>query len=91
MNREPEAVSVFTFHVAGLLISTTPGEVTDVARHVAAVAGLQVHAQDDGTGRIVATLETTLIDEQKAQFARVRTLPGVRAVDLVCWSAYFEP
>ena len=77
-----------TFHIAGLLIRAAPGRVADVARNLAAVPGLQVHAEDKRTGRIVVTLETASIEEQEAQFAWVRTLREVRAVDLVCH--YFE-
>jgi nitrate reductase NapAB chaperone NapD len=76
-------------HIAGLLISAGPGRVTDVVRSLGAVPGLEVHAGDDRTGRIVVTLETASIEEQEAQFARVRTLREVRAVDLICH--YFEP
>jgi nitrate reductase NapAB chaperone NapD len=76
-------------HVAGLLVSAAPGQLRDVVRHLSAAPGLQVHARDDTTGRIVVTIETASIDEQEAQFAWVRTLCGVRAVDLVCH--YFEP
>jgi nitrate reductase NapAB chaperone NapD len=60
-----------------------------VARHLEAMPGVHLHARDNGTGRIVVTLETASIDEQEAQFAWVRTLRGVRAVDLVCH--FFEP
>jgi nitrate reductase NapAB chaperone NapD len=76
------------FHIAGVLISAAPGRVADVSRNLAAVPGLQVHAGDNRTGRIV-TLETASIEEQEAQFSWVRTLREVRAVDLVCH--YFEP
>lgn len=76
-------------HVAGLLVSVVPGEIRHVMRHLSAAPGLQVHARDDITGRIVVTIDTASIDEQEAQFEWVRTLPGVRVVDLVCH--YFEP
>lgn len=69
------------FHIAGLLISAAPGRVADVARDLAAVPGLHVHAGDNRTGRIVVTLETASIEEQEAEFARVRTLREVRAVE----------
>ena len=78
-----------TFHIAGLLIRVAPGHVADVARNLAAVPGLYVHVEDTRTDRLVVTLETASIEEQEAQFAWVRTLDEVRAVDLVCH--YFEP
>lgn len=77
------------FHIAGLLITAAPGHAADVARKLVAVPGLHAHAWDDRTDRIVVTLETASIEEQEAQFAWVRTLREVRAVDLVCH--YFEP
>ena len=76
-------------HVAGLLVTAVPGELSDVVRQLAAAPGLQVHARDDATGRIVVTMATASIDEQEAQFAWAQTVCGVRAVDLVCH--YFEP
>jgi len=60
-----------------------------VARNLAAVPGLQVHAEDARTGRIVVTLETASIEGQETQFAWVRALREVRSVDLVCH--HFEP
>ena len=70
-------------HIAGLLVSAVPGQLGDLVGQLAVVPGLQVHARDDVTGRVVVTLETDSINEQEAQFTRVRTLCGVRAVDLV--------
>jgi len=71
-------------HIAGLLISAVPGRTADVTRNLAAAQGLEVHAGDDQTGRIVVTLETASIEEQEAQFAWIRALCDVRSVELVC-------
>lgn len=75
-------------HIAGLLVNAEPGRAADVVRSLASVPGLQVHAEDARTGRIVVTLETASIEEQETHFAWVRALREVRSVDLVCH--YFE-
>jgi nitrate reductase NapD len=72
-----------TRHYAGVLIRADPGRFERAREELTALAGIEVHHTDPATGRFVVILDTGDRAGQEKLFERLRSLPGVRGVDLV--------
>ena len=76
-------------HVAGLLVVVRPECLEGVARLIGGSLGAEIHVREHQTGRMVVTLDTPTLDDQRTRFDAIARLPGVLSVDLVCH--YLDP
>ena len=76
-------METLSMHFSGILVTADPVELTETARRVEAVAGIEVHYLDAEGGRIIAVLETETLEEQQEGLRRLQRLPGVLAAALV--------
>jgi nitrate reductase NapAB chaperone NapD len=67
--------------IAGVVISVKPEETGTAARHLAAIAGLEIQGNDD-QGHIVAVLETTSLKTMEKLVDSLNALPSVLNVGL---------
>jgi nitrate reductase NapD len=70
------------FHVAGIVVYVAPAKLEFVAREIAALAGVQVHAAS-AEGKLVVTLEAPTAGEVLSRFDEVQRVRGVLSVALV--------
>lgn len=75
-------------NISGIAVSTRPEWVEFVAQSLSAIEGVEVHAADVRTGKLVVTLEAPTVGVEVEGFRRIRALPHVVAADLV--QHYFE-
>ncbi len=75
-------------NISGIAVTTRPEWVESVGRSLAALEGVEVHATDVGSGKLVVTLEAPTVSAEIEGFKRIRALPHVLAADLV--QHYFE-
>ena len=71
------------YSIAGILVRTLPGDLPEVAAHLSALPGVDVHHQEISTGRIVITLEAAELDDEREGIERVRHETGVITAELV--------
>jgi nitrate reductase NapAB chaperone NapD len=76
-------------HVAGLLVTVHPDVMDEVAGRLDREPGVEVHIREHQTGRLVVTLDTPTLDDQRTRFRVISNMPGVQSVDLVCH--YVDP
>lgn len=76
-------------HVAGLLVTAHPDVMDEVAGRLDREPGVEVHVREHQTGRLVVTLDTPTLDDQRTRFKAIANMRGVRSVDLVCH--YVDP
>ncbi len=75
-------------NISGIAVRTRPESVELVAQALSAIEGVEVHAADVGSGKLVVTLEAPTVGAEVEGFKRIRALPHVIAADLV--QHYFE-
>jgi nitrate reductase NapAB chaperone NapD len=75
-------------NISGILVTTLPEHVAEVARSLSALPGLEVSQTDVSSGKLVVVQEAASVGDEVEGFKRIRTLPHVVAVDLV--QHYFE-
>ena len=71
------------YSIAGLLVRTLPDELPALTARLSALAGVEVHHQEGATGRLVVTLETMGIDDEREGLDQVRGQAGVISAELV--------
>jgi|SRR5829696_6450447 len=74
-------------HVSSLVIHVRPDNVTSVRAAMAAMPGLEIHAE--ASGKLVATLETSTEADIVTQMNEISLLDGVMSAALVFH--HFEP
>jgi len=68
---------------SGVLIHVDPRRFEGATASLADLAGVEIHHIDPPTGRCVVVLDTADRAGQETLFERLRSVPGVRGVDLV--------
>ncbi len=71
-------------NLSGILVTAEPGHVEAVARALGGLPGVEVSRTDDDAGRFVVVQEAPEVGAEVEGFGRIRALPHVLAVDLVC-------
>ncbi len=71
-------------NLSGLIVTAEPVHLASVIDEVARLPGVQVHQHDADTGRIVLVQEASDVDDEVRGCMRIRELPHVLNVDLVC-------
>lgn len=71
------------YSIAGILVRTLPGDLPEATVRLSALPGVDVHHQENSTGRLVITLEAAEIDDEREGIERVRREPGVVSAELV--------
>ena len=62
---------------AGILVRFRPDAWAEGLEALTAVDGVLIHHEEAETGRVVATVETGVLDQQEAVIQTIRALPGV--------------
>lgn len=75
-------------NISGIAVTTRPEWLEFVTQALSAMEGVEVHATDAGSGKLVVTLEASTVSAEVEGFKRIRALPHVLAADLV--QHYFE-
>ncbi len=68
---------------SGIVVTTAPACVPDVATSLAALPFLEVTATDPAGGRIVVVQERTSVADEMEGLRAIQRLPGVISADLV--------
>ena len=71
-------------NLSGVLVTAVPDRLAEVAGALAALPGVEVRQTDAASGRIVVVQEAAEIGAEVDSFMRIRALPHVLNVDLVC-------
>lgn len=71
-------------NLSGILVTADAARLASVMDELALLPGIELQQHDEQTGRIVLVQESSGIDNEVAGFMRIRGLPGVLNVDLVC-------
>ena len=71
-------------NLSGILVVSAPADIDAVLAHLASIDGVEVDRVDRGSGRIVVVQEAADVAAEVAGFGRIRALPQVLSVDLVC-------
>lgn len=69
--------------ISSLVIDAMPDSLDEVAQQLAAIEGVEVQGTDEGTGRIVVTLEAPSIDASHSIASGFINIPNVINVNLV--------
>jgi nitrate reductase NapAB chaperone NapD len=69
--------------VSGLCITARPERMAAVEEMLNARPGLEVHARDRRSGRLVAVQECATVEEHRQKLRELQTLPGVVMAELV--------
>jgi nitrate reductase NapAB chaperone NapD len=69
--------------VAGLCVTVRPDDLDAVEAQLRACPGLEVHARDDVSGRLVVVQECRTDSDHRQSLEKVQALPGVLTADLV--------
>ena len=77
--RSPEA----PWSVSGLSITARPEDLAEVEENLNQRQGLEVHARDPVSGKLVAVQECATIAEHRQRLEEVQAIPGVLTADLV--------
>ncbi len=71
------------FTCSGIAVVARPDRFAEVCQALGELSGVQVHAQDPPSGRIVVTQVAPTTTEQADGLRRIQQIPGVLAADLV--------
>jgi periplasmic nitrate reductase NapD len=66
-----------TINISSLLVLVPPGQLQATMQRLAGLAGVEVHYSDPATGRIVATMEASTVDDQQDGLRHIQALPHV--------------
>ena len=69
--------------VSGLCITARPERLAAVEKMLNERPGLEVHARDPESGRLIAVQECATIEEHEQRLRELQALPGVLTADLV--------
>jgi len=69
--------------VSGLCITARPERLAAVEKMLNERPGLEVHARDPKSGRLIAVQECDTVDEHQQRLRELQALPGVLTADLV--------
>jgi nitrate reductase NapAB chaperone NapD len=69
--------------VSGLCITARPERLAAVEEMLNQQPGLEVHARDPESGRLIAVQECATIEEHEQRLRELQALPGVLTADLV--------
>jgi nitrate reductase NapAB chaperone NapD len=69
--------------VSGLCITALPDRMAAVEEMLNERPGLEVHARDFLSGRLIAVQECAAIEEHQQRLRELQSLPGVLTADLV--------
>ena len=69
--------------VSGLCITARPENLVEIEELLDRRPGLEVHARDPETGKLVAVQECATIAEHRQKLEEVQAIPGVLTADLV--------
>lgn len=75
-------------NISGIVVTTLPEHVAQVAHTLSTLPGVEVSQSDIASGKLVVVQEAASIGAEVDGFNRIRGLPHVVAVDLV--QHYFE-
>jgi nitrate reductase NapAB chaperone NapD len=75
---------VFGVNLSGILVTADAAHLGTVLAALEDLPGVELHQHDAQTGRIVLVQEAADVDGEVAGFMRIRQLPHVLNVDLVC-------
>jgi periplasmic nitrate reductase NapD len=75
-------------NLSGILVMVAPAHTAEMARRLATLPGIDVHQQDEATGRIVVTQEAPSVADEVEGLKRIKALPGVELAEMVYH--YFE-
>lgn len=81
----------FCMNLSGILVTVRPDHLTEVVSALAGLPGVEVRQTDAATGRIVVVQEAPEVGAEMDSFMRIRALPHVLNVDLVCHYFGDEP
>lgn len=73
-----------TMNISGILVTADPAHLQGVVADLGALPGVSLGQTDARLGRIVVLQEAAGVDAEMAGFMRIRALPHVLNVDLVC-------
>ena len=76
-------MSQHEWSVSGLCITTRPDRLAAVEEMLNDRPGLEVHARDDRSGRLVAVQECGSIEEHRQMLRELQILPDVLTAELV--------
>jgi nitrate reductase NapD len=76
-------VDSHAMNLSGILVRALPPHVDDVVARLRALPGVDVHEVDVPTGRVVVVQEAPTVDDEVAGLARIKSVPGVIAADMV--------
>lgn len=71
-------------NLSGVLVTAVPERLAEVAGALAGLPGIEVRQTDAASGRIVVVQEAAEVGDEVDGFMRIRALPHVLNVDLVC-------
>ena len=69
--------------VSGLCITARPERLTAVEKMLNERPGLEVHARDPKSGRLIAVQECATVEEHQQRLRELQALPGVLTAELV--------
>jgi nitrate reductase NapAB chaperone NapD len=69
--------------VSGLCITARRDQLSAVEEMLNTRPGLEVHARDDRSGRLIAVQECATVEEHQQKLRELQTLPGVLTAELV--------
>lgn len=69
-------------NISSVILGVSPLDAPDVGSHLAAIAGVEVHAVADD-GRMIVTIETDTESNTTKTFEAISRLPGVLSASLV--------
>lgn len=71
-------------NLSGILVTADVTRLTDVMQALERLPGIEVRQHDAQTGRIVIVQEASDVDSEVEGFMRIRQMPDVWNVDLIC-------
>ena len=78
-----DTMTEMEWSVSGLCIIARPDRLAAVETILNARPGIEVHARDPQSGRLIAVQECTSIDEHQRKLRELQAIPGVLTADLV--------
>lgn len=71
------------YTIAGILVRTRTADLAALTKGLSALPGVEVHHREPESGRLVITLETASVDDQRRGLDAVRRQTGVISAELV--------
>lgn len=77
--------------ISGIMVYADPEQWIRVLESIAGIEGVSLHQSDASSGKLVITIESESLDEQKVLLGKVKALSGVRAAELAYHYSDDEP